>query len=144
MKHRGLFLLQLGFTLLVCAFLIVPVILSIMAGLTVNYFIGIESGLTLRWVFEEGAVRRMRPYAISLGGATAVGYALFASNANRLPVCDALSPVWTSILILASGVLLLLSLLVATLSLGTGRTTVLQGTVHLVLFAVYLFTTVVP
>lgn len=43
-----------------------------------------------------------------------------------------------------SSVLLLLSLLVATLSLGTGRTTVLQGTVHLVLFAVYLFTTIVP
>ncbi len=43
-----------------------------------------------------------------------------------------------------STVLLLLSLLVATLSLGTGRTTVLQGTVHLVLFAVYLFTTIVP
>ncbi|MFN5350502.1 MAG: calcium:proton antiporter [Polaromonas sp.] len=43
-----------------------------------------------------------------------------------------------------SSVLLLLSLLVATLSLGTGRTTVLQGVVHLVIFAVYLFTTVVP
>lgn len=43
-----------------------------------------------------------------------------------------------------SMVLLMLSLLVATLSLGTGRTTVLQGTVHLVIFAVYLFTTVVP
>ncbi len=41
-------------------------------------------------------------------------------------------------------VLLGLSLLVATLSLGTGRTTVLQGAVHLVIFAVYLFTTVVP
>ena len=41
-------------------------------------------------------------------------------------------------------VLLVLSLLVSTLSLGTGRTTVLQGTVHLVIFAVYLFTTVVP
>ncbi|MBX3595215.1 ionic transporter y4hA [Sphingomonas sp.] len=40
--------------------------------------------------------------------------------------------------------LLALSLLVATLSLGTGRTTVLQGVVHLVLFAVYLFTTIVP
>jgi putative spermidine/putrescine transport system permease protein len=52
MKRRGLFFLQLGFTLLVCAFLVVPVILSIMAGLTVNYFVGIESGLTLRWVFE--------------------------------------------------------------------------------------------
>lgn len=45
---------------------------------------------------------------------------------------------------LKSTVLLVLSLLVATLSLGTGRTTVLQGMVHLVLFAVYLFTTVVP
>ncbi len=43
-----------------------------------------------------------------------------------------------------SSVLLLLSLFVASLSLGTGRTTVLQGTVHLVIFAVYLFTTVVP
>ena len=45
---------------------------------------------------------------------------------------------------LKSTVLLILSLLVATLSLGTGRTTVLQGMVHLVIFAVYLFTTVVP
>ncbi|MES3081500.1 calcium:proton antiporter [Sphingomonas faeni] len=40
--------------------------------------------------------------------------------------------------------LLALSLFVATLSLGTGRTTVLQGVVHLVIFAAYLFTTVVP
>ena len=41
-------------------------------------------------------------------------------------------------------VLLILTLIVATLSLGTGRTTVLQGVVHMVIFAVYLFTTVVP
>ena len=45
----------------------------------------------------------------------------------------------------AKGVTLLaLSLFVATVSLGTGRTTVLQGAVHLVIFAAYLFTTVVP
>ena len=43
-----------------------------------------------------------------------------------------------------STVLLVLTLMVATLSLGTGRTTVLQGAVHLVIFLVYLFTTVVP
>jgi Ca2+:H+ antiporter len=43
-----------------------------------------------------------------------------------------------------STVLLLLSLFIATLSLSTGRTTVLQGVVHLVIFAVYLFTTIVP
>jgi Ca2+:H+ antiporter len=45
---------------------------------------------------------------------------------------------------LKSVVLLLLSLFVTSLSLSTGRTTVLQGTVHLVLLATYLFTTVVP
>ncbi len=43
-----------------------------------------------------------------------------------------------------SSVLLLLSLFVTSLSLGTGRTTVLQGVVLLVIFAVYLFTTIVP
>jgi Ca2+:H+ antiporter len=41
-------------------------------------------------------------------------------------------------------VLLTLSLFVASLSLNTGRTTLLQGMVHLVLFAVFLFTAVVP
>ena len=41
-------------------------------------------------------------------------------------------------------VLLGLTLLVATSSLATGRTTVLQGMVHLVIFGVFLFTTVVP
>ena len=43
-----------------------------------------------------------------------------------------------------STVLLMLSLLVTTLSLGTGRTTVPQGVVHLVLLAVYVFATIVP
>lgn len=40
--------------------------------------------------------------------------------------------------------LLLLILLVASMSLGTGRTTVLQGAVHLVIFAVFLFTAFLP
>jgi len=41
-------------------------------------------------------------------------------------------------------VLLALTLLVASLTLGTGRTTVVQGIVHLVIFATWLFTTLVP
>ena len=45
---------------------------------------------------------------------------------------------------LKSTVLLVLSLMVATLSLGTGRTTVLQGVVHLVIFAAFLFLAFVP
>ena len=53
MRNRGpLFFAQLAFTLLVSAFLIVPVVLSMLAGLTVNYLVGIHSGLTLRWVGE--------------------------------------------------------------------------------------------
>jgi putative spermidine/putrescine transport system permease protein len=43
---------QLAFTLLVCAFLIVPVVLSVTAGVTVNFFQGVKSGLTVRWVQE--------------------------------------------------------------------------------------------
>ena len=43
-----------------------------------------------------------------------------------------------------SMVLLLVSLFTVALSLGTGRTTILQGVVLLVLFAVYLFTSIFP
>ncbi|MCG7857874.1 ionic transporter y4hA [Flavihumibacter sediminis] len=43
-----------------------------------------------------------------------------------------------------STVLFILSLMVIILSLSTGRTTVLQGIVLLVLFFVYLFTTIIP
>ena len=53
MRDRGsLFYAQLAFALLVCAFLIAPVILSMLAGLTANYQVGIRSGLTWRWVGE--------------------------------------------------------------------------------------------
>lgn len=45
---------------------------------------------------------------------------------------------------LKSTVLLVLSLFVTVIALQTGRTTVLQGAVLLVIFAVYLFTTIVP
>jgi putative spermidine/putrescine transport system permease protein len=42
----------LAFTLSVCAFLIVPVVMSMLAGVTRNYFIGVQSGLTLEWVIK--------------------------------------------------------------------------------------------
>ena len=50
-RGRG-FYAQLAFTALICAFLIVPVVLSVTAGLTVNFFQGVKSGLTLRWIGE--------------------------------------------------------------------------------------------
>ena len=50
MARTRYFYLQLVFTLLACAFLIVPVAMSAVAGLTVNFFQGVSSGLTLRWI----------------------------------------------------------------------------------------------
>ena len=52
MRDRLIFSGQLIFTLLVAAFLVVPAILSISAGVTVNYFRGIRSGVTLQWVAQ--------------------------------------------------------------------------------------------
>lgn len=52
MRDRLIFTGQLLFTLIVAAFLVVPAILSISAGVTVNYFRGIQSGVTLQWVFQ--------------------------------------------------------------------------------------------
>jgi len=41
-------------------------------------------------------------------------------------------------------VLLVLTLLISVVTLGTGRTTVLQGIVHLVILAAFLFLAIVP
>ncbi len=43
---------QLAFTLLVCTFLILPAVLSMLAGVTANFFQGLSSGLTLKWVVQ--------------------------------------------------------------------------------------------
>jgi len=52
MTRGARFWAQLAFTLLVCAFLIVPVVMSVLAGITENFFVGLKSGLTLRWIGE--------------------------------------------------------------------------------------------
>ncbi len=52
MKRTSAFYFSLAFTLLVCAFLVIPIVMSMTAGVTVNYFQGVKSGLTLRWIVE--------------------------------------------------------------------------------------------
>src|SRR5580704_9212728 len=44
------FQLQLALALATAAFMIVPVIVSLLAGVTENYFVGWRSGFTLRWL----------------------------------------------------------------------------------------------
>lgn len=93
------------------------------------------------------AVRAARANRLQTSLNLALGSAL-ASIGLTIPAVAVVSLAtgWTLSLGLdiKSTVLLLLSFIVATLSLGTGRTTVMQGTIHLVIFAVYLFTTIVP
>lgn len=71
-----------------------------------------------------------------------------ASIGLTIPVVAALSPWFPFPLVLGLRsidiVLLTLTLIVGTLTLGSGRATVMQGAVHLVLFAAFLFLTVVP
>src|SRR5690606_17484349 len=43
---------QLAFTLAVCAFLIGPMLLSLLAGITVNFLQGLKSGFTTRWIWQ--------------------------------------------------------------------------------------------
>ena len=51
-RVQPLFVAQLLFTVAVCLFLVIPVGLSVLAGITANYLEGPQSGLTLRWIVE--------------------------------------------------------------------------------------------
>ena len=63
--------------------------------------------IALRWVWTREEAPRLQAYALSLGGGTALGFALFASYANRVPRCDALTPVWLSVTVVAGALLFL-------------------------------------
>ncbi len=71
-----------------------------------------------------------------------------ASIGLTIPVVAALSPLFPFALVLGLPpmqlVLLTMTLVIGTLTLGSGRATVMQGAVHLILFAAFLFLTVVP
>ncbi|MGZ8254566.1 MAG: ABC transporter permease [Burkholderiaceae bacterium] len=51
-RRSVIFWLLLAFTLFVCAFLVVPVAMSMVAGVTRNYFEGWRAGLTFDWVLK--------------------------------------------------------------------------------------------
>ena len=144
----GVFLLVCLVAVVVLAKVLAP---SIEAGVTAlgapKAVVGvIIAGVVL---MPEGlaAVRAARANRLQTSLNLAIGSAL-ASIGLTIPAVAIVSIVMgltpTLGIDAVSTALLLLSLFVTSLSLGTGRTTVLQGAVHLVLFAVYLFTTVVP
>nr|WP_241971480.1 ABC transporter permease subunit [Burkholderia pseudomallei] len=83
---------QWAVTLALCAFLIVPVAMSVLAGLTVNYFRGPSSGLTLRWLGEVWAQYHgsvflslevaLATLAVTLVAGVPAGYALARSRSR--------------------------------------------------------------
>ncbi|KAB0632163.1 ABC transporter permease [Burkholderia stagnalis] len=95
---RALAALQWGVTLLLCAFLIVPVVMSVLAGLTVNYFRGLSSGLTLRWLEQvwqqyHGSVAlslyvAFATLAIVLVAGVPAGYALARSESRAARIIE--------------------------------------------------------
>lgn len=86
--------------------------LSLTIGLEMLPYCAMAAAITgMRWVWDGGEARRMQVYGVALAGVSALGFALFASNANQAMRCDALTPVWLST-VMAGGVLLFLLSLV--------------------------------
>ncbi|QDP19452.1 AcrB/AcrD/AcrF family protein [Sphingomonas xanthus] len=69
--------------------------MSLAIGLEMLIYLALLGGATvLLWVADRNERRRLAAYAAAMVATTGLGYLLFASEANRLAVCDALSPVW--------------------------------------------------
>lgn len=83
---------------------------SLAIGLEMLLYLAAAGAATvLWWVWDRGQAQRLAAYGVSLAGGTALGFLLFASYDNRAAVCDALSPVWLSTLLVGGAVALTLS-----------------------------------
>lgn len=84
---------------------------SLAIGLEMLLYLAVAGGVTvLMWVRDPGQTRRLAAYGASLAGGCSAAFLIFASNANRTPVCDALSPVWLSALVAAGALGVVLAL----------------------------------
>src|SRR3954462_5088066 len=88
--------------------------LSLAIGLEMIIYLALAGGaIVLFWVDDAEERERLQAYAVTLGGATAIAFLVFASNDNRGAVCDALSPVWLSDALIGSALMLALAWLPA-------------------------------
>ncbi len=84
--------------------------LSLAIGLEMLIYLALAAAAqVLMWVEDAAERERITFYGVSLAGGTALGYLLFASEANRLPVCDALSPVWLADALIGGALLLVVA-----------------------------------
>ena len=83
--------------------------LSLIIGLEMLLYLAAAGAIVvLMWV-RDGDPRRLFAYGVTLAGGCAFGYLVFASEANRLAMCDALSPVWLSAMVVAGAIAMLLA-----------------------------------
>ena len=79
--------------------------LSLAIGMEMLLYLALAGGVTVvRWILDREQAKRLFAYGVTLGGGCALAFLLFASNANRAPMCDALSPVWLSAMVLAGAI----------------------------------------
>ena len=116
------------------------------AGLP-HAFVGVVIAAVVLLPEGTAALRAARANQTQTSLNLALGSAM-ASIALTIPAVAVVSILLKQPLLLglapAGIVLLLLTLFMSTLTLATGRTTVLQGAVHLVIFAVFMFLSAVP
>lgn len=85
--------------------------LSLVIGLEMLIYLAAAGAIVvLIWIHDATEAKRLIAYGGSLSAGTGFGYLLFASYANRAPVCDALSPVWLSAMLVAGALCVLLAL----------------------------------
>src|SRR4051812_31005019 len=108
-------------------------------GIVIAALVLLPEGLAA--VRAAGANRLQTSLNLALGSA-------LATIGLTIPTVAVVSIVLSQPLELGLGpndqVLLALTLLVSVITLGTGRTAILQGIIHLVIFTVFLFFAIVP
>jgi hypothetical protein len=83
--------------------------LSLTIGLELLPYLALTGALqVLWWTFDGGQAERLRGYGASLAGGAALGYTAFGSFDNMQPLCDALTPVYLSTLVVAGGIVVAL------------------------------------
>lgn len=143
----GLLLVSLATVVLLAKTLSYPLDMGIAAAGLPQAFAGVVIAAIV--LLPEGmaaaksAVRNQLQNSINL----ALGSAI-ASIGLTIPTVAIVALILDRNLVLGASpaniTLMVLTLFVSTLTLGTGRTTVLQGAIHLVLFAVFLMVSAIP
>ena len=84
--------------------------LSLVIGLEMIPWLAVSgAAVGLRWIIAREELMRLRGYGAALAGGVGAGYLGFASYANAVNRCDALTPVWLSVMVLAGALVVALS-----------------------------------